>query len=373
MRLSAPLTASLLVFVLCASGASAGSYDDAQAALGRGDYAGALRLFRDAADRGDAAAQFNLGRLYSAGAVTAQDFPAAMIWFGKAAAQGNPGAQFNLGLMYQNGQGVRPDPAAAARSYLKAADQGYAAAQVRLAAMYAAGEGVPEDQSQALKWYRQAADQGDAAGAFGMSLMYALAAQPPPPSARVTSQSGFRDIMNRVFGVGKWRETGGYRTQATENKLRAEGALTVPVGEVSRHSMGTPDAPDAYDIVVAGLSPEQTADRLRHSGVPFRRLFPEGVHGTQGAHLHVEPALGELHTVSWQPIADAVNDIRDGGAKTRATGARSAADVAQAMMWLRRAAARGNACAKLAVGGDTDAKSLTAALFLGRRGPGACT
>jgi hypothetical protein len=207
-----------------------------------------------------------------------------------------------------------------------------------------------------------------------MSLMYALAAQPPPPpSVRATSQSGFRDIMNRVFGAGTWRETGGYRTQATENKLRAEGALTVPVGEVSRHSMGTPDAPDAYDVVVAGLSPEQAADRLRHSGIPFRRLFPEGVHGTQGAHLHVEPALGELHTVSWQPIADAVNDIREGGAKVPAAGARSAADVAQAMMWLRRAAARGNACAKLAVGGDTDAKSLTAALFLGRRGPGACT
>jgi hypothetical protein len=105
--------------------------------------------------------------------------------------------------------------------------------------------------------------------------------------------------MDSVFGSGKWRETSGYRTMAAENKLRAEGALTVPPGTVSRHSMGTPDAPDAYDIVVAGLTPDQAAVRLRHSGVAFRRLFPEGAHGNQGPHLHVEPAdMHKLHTDS---------------------------------------------------------------------------
>jgi hypothetical protein len=65
--------------------------------------------------------------------------------------------------------------------------------------------------------------------------------------------------------------------------------LTVPVGTVSRHSMGTPNAPGAYDVVVNSLTPEQAASRLLLTGERFRRLFPEGGHGSQGAHLHVEP------------------------------------------------------------------------------------
>jgi len=96
-------------------------------------------------------------------------------------------------------------------------------------------------------------------------------------------------VMNSVFGAGAWRETGGFRTPERENELRAQGALTVPPGVLSRHSMGRPDAPGAYDIVVDGVSPWAAAARLRAAGVPFDTLFPEGAHGTQGAHLHIEP------------------------------------------------------------------------------------
>lgn len=96
-------------------------------------------------------------------------------------------------------------------------------------------------------------------------------------------------VMDSVFGPGKWRETGGYRSAERENQLRSEGAMTVPPGVLSRHSMGRPGAPGAYDLVVPGLSPAEAAARLRASGISFRRLLPEGPHGTQGAHLHLEP------------------------------------------------------------------------------------
>jgi hypothetical protein len=99
----------------------------------------------------------------------------------------------------------------------------------------------------------------------------------------------FRAQMNGIFGAGRWRETGGYRSPAMEDQLRAEGAMTVPPGHLSRHSMGAPGAPGAYDVVVVGMSPFDAAAVLRRSGAPFAKLLPETTHGTQGAHLHIEP------------------------------------------------------------------------------------
>jgi len=104
----------------------------------------------------------------------------------------------------------------------------------------------------------------------------------------------FRATMNSVFGSGNWRVTGGYRTQARENELRAQGALTVRPGAISRHSIGTPDAPGAYDVVIDGLSPYTAALKLRRAGAPFRTIFAEGAHGSQGPHLHVDPYSGVL-------------------------------------------------------------------------------
>src|SRR5687767_233881 len=95
--------------------------------------------------------------------------------------------------------------------------------------------------------------------------------------------------MDNVFGRGAWRMTGGYRTPEREDELRAQGAMTVRPGGLSRHSLGRPGAPGAYDLVVNGMSPSEAASRLRAAGAPFARYQPKGAHGTQGPHLHVEP------------------------------------------------------------------------------------
>ena len=63
----------------------------------------------------------------------------------QAAEQGNAAAQFSLGLMYADGEGVPKDDAEAVRWYRLAAEQGNAAAQFSLGLMYADGEGVPKD------------------------------------------------------------------------------------------------------------------------------------------------------------------------------------------------------------------------------------
>jgi hypothetical protein len=98
-----------------------------------------------------------------------------------------------------------------------------------------------------------------------------------------------KTTLNRVFGPGQWRQTSGYRTPAQEDALRREGAGTVPAGHLSRHSMGGPDAPGAYDVVVPGMSQQSAAVRLRRDGAGLRRVVAERAHGTQGPHLHIEP------------------------------------------------------------------------------------
>ena len=75
----------------------------------RQDDAEAAQWYRRAAERGYAAAQTNVGVLYSEGRGVPEDATAAARWYRRAAAQGDAIAQYNLGLMYANGRGVLKD------------------------------------------------------------------------------------------------------------------------------------------------------------------------------------------------------------------------------------------------------------------------
>jgi TPR repeat protein len=76
----------------------------------------------------------------------------------QAAERGDAEAQFNLGIMYENGvldsryvaEGSRPE---AMRWFLAAAEQGLARAQVKLADIYAAEPDGPGGSLEACKWY----------------------------------------------------------------------------------------------------------------------------------------------------------------------------------------------------------------------------
>ena len=158
------IIAGVAVAVMLAGSAAAGPVEDGAAAYESGDYAKAVKMFRLAADQGNAAAQANLGVMYAKGQGVPQDYSEAVKWYRLAADQGDAIAQFNLGVMYAKGQGVPQDYSEAVKWYRLAADQGYATAQFNLGIMYAKGQGVPQDYSEAVKWYRLAADQGHADG-----------------------------------------------------------------------------------------------------------------------------------------------------------------------------------------------------------------
>ena len=140
----------ILIATTLAGTALADPLDDATVAYRHGDYATTLVLLLPLADRGDRAAQHNLGAFFAEGQ---GDYAEAGRWFRKAADQGLAEAQFNLGVLYANGKGMPQDYRQSAKWYRNAAGQGHARAQLNLGAMYANGEGVPRDYVQAHKWF----------------------------------------------------------------------------------------------------------------------------------------------------------------------------------------------------------------------------
>jgi hypothetical protein len=177
----------------------------------------------------------------------------------------------------------------------------------------------------------------------------------PTPAAALT-HGELASVMDSVFGRGAWRLTGGYRTPAREDQLRAQGAMTVRPGGVSRHSLGRPGAPGAYDVVVDGMSPGEAANRLRKAGAPFARYQPKGAHGTQGPHLHLEPygsgSGGGVQVASSRGAEARVEESRARSVVIAmpGAGAKSLAAARQALADLRARAVRHDAQAQLELG-----------------------
>src|ERR1700730_1348403 len=96
----------LLLIALPGQFATAQTPQDALTALQKQDYPEALRILRPLAERGDAKAQNNLGKMFEQGLGVARDDTEAMNWYRKSAEQGLAEAQYNLGLMSREGQGT---------------------------------------------------------------------------------------------------------------------------------------------------------------------------------------------------------------------------------------------------------------------------
>lgn len=82
----------------------------------------ALRIWLEAANQGDAEAQYYTGEIYEKGLAGQQpDYQLAALWYQKAASQGYKRAAVNLGRLYERGLGVKQDQVEAVRLYQQAA------------------------------------------------------------------------------------------------------------------------------------------------------------------------------------------------------------------------------------------------------------
>ncbi|GLQ07287.1 tetratricopeptide repeat protein [Sneathiella chinensis] len=101
--------------------------------LEQGEGEAAVNLLRQADEKGFAASQYTLGKMYEYGLGVDEAPDQALFHILKAAAGGYPKAQYGAGKMYRDGYGGREDPEQARQWFLRAARQGYGRAQLRLA------------------------------------------------------------------------------------------------------------------------------------------------------------------------------------------------------------------------------------------------
>ncbi len=135
-------------------------------------YAEEVKQFQAGADRGEAEAQFELGRMYLLGRGVPQDYALADYWYEKAAGQGFAKGEDGIGALYYYGQGFTQSYSNALVWYRKAASQGDLIAQEALGTMYYYGYGLPQSYPEALVWYRKAADQNYAKSEYDIGSMY---------------------------------------------------------------------------------------------------------------------------------------------------------------------------------------------------------
>jgi TPR repeat protein len=184
--------------VLAAAAAGAGPREDARRAFAKGDFATALKIYRQLAERGDADAQTAIAKMYADGlgvqfnpaeaakwyrlasdqynALTAYErgeYEKAFNFYRPLADQGQLMAQYMVGLMYANSQGVPLDYGEAMKWLRKAAERGEPKAQFNVGVLYFKGLGTTQNLAEALTWYRRAADQGEPAALYNLAAMYA--------------------------------------------------------------------------------------------------------------------------------------------------------------------------------------------------------
>ena len=128
-------------------------------------------LERAAAQGGSHAAEFEVGRFYREGYLSAPDYAQAMVWFNRAAAAGYGPADHYLGAMYELGQGVPVDLAQARSHYQRAAELGVSGAIQKMGELYRDGQGVPADPVAAYMWFSIGAKMGAADSQGSLAAM----------------------------------------------------------------------------------------------------------------------------------------------------------------------------------------------------------
>ena len=122
----------------------------------RGDYVGAVAIWRPLAEAGDPDASFNLGQAYRMGRGVLVDLSSAQTWLERAAEKGHVDAQTTLGLLlFQNGnqaEGLR---------WLKgSAEKGDARAMLVFGTALFNGDSIAQDPVLGYAYVSRAAAQG---------------------------------------------------------------------------------------------------------------------------------------------------------------------------------------------------------------------
>lgn len=188
-----------------------------------------LESIRAAAEGGDAAAAWRMGRLYAEGLEVEQDWLEAARWYRKSAQGGDPQGQYQLGRLFEEGKGVGQDWKQAAEWYRRAAEQGYADAEWKLGLCFRDGHGVSKDAIWAKIWLEKAARHGQSEAKEALERLGAAA--DPTAADRMAAEGGDAEAQCRMGrrclegdGVEKDEAAGAewYRKSAEQGHAEAQ-------------------------------------------------------------------------------------------------------------------------------------------------------
>ena len=118
--------------------------------------------YDEAANQGNADAEYALGLIYYKGEIGRINLAASLEYFRRAMVNGNQDAIFMLGEMYYNGYEVDKDYNEAMDYYVEYERLTHSSdAQYMIGKMYCEGEGVAKNVETGTKWLKKAAEQGN--------------------------------------------------------------------------------------------------------------------------------------------------------------------------------------------------------------------
>lgn len=128
----------------------------------------------------------------------------------EAANKGDARAQYRLAMRYFDGQGTIKDRVQATSFFARSAKQGYTMAQYRLGAAYEQGIGVTKDIKQARQWYEKAASGGNRKAMHNLAVLYAESNAPEAmrDAARWFSEGATAGLTDSQYNLGVLFERG---------------------------------------------------------------------------------------------------------------------------------------------------------------------
>jgi localization factor PodJL len=160
-----PKTDATLASIVAEPGSTAGEREMPPPELGSQEL-------RNAAERGDASAQFIVATRYLDGEGVTQDVTRAAHWYQKAALSGLAPAQYRLATLFERGRGVPKDSATALIWYERAAAQGNVKAMHNAAVIAAGTEAGKPNYDTAYKWFLAASQNGLKDSQFNLAVLY---------------------------------------------------------------------------------------------------------------------------------------------------------------------------------------------------------
>ncbi len=150
----------------------------------------------------------------------------------EAANGGDAEAQYQLGLIFLYGNNVPKDAAKAAEWFSKASEQGYLPARREMGIMLASGEGVEPDMEKAVEYLSQAADSLDPSALYHLGLMYEVGTGVEKDLQKCVRMLAYAAEMGYPGADIDAERVDAILTEERNRKLRARPILKLQISDV---------------------------------------------------------------------------------------------------------------------------------------------